>query len=289
MGSILDGKAASKEVRKLLKKDVSALKNKGISPKLTVLLVGNNPASSVYVKNKEKAAAKIGIESAVEKFPADTPEETLLERIKELNEDRFNHGILVQLPLPKTYDEQKILLSISHGKDVDGFHPINIGKLLTGADCLKPCTPSGIIHLIESAGINIAGKDAVVVGRSNIVGKPLSLMLLQEDATVTICHSKTADLAKKVGDADILVAAVGKPEFIRGEWIKPGATVIDVGINRLEDGSLKGDVEFDIAKEKAAFITPVPGGVGPMTIAMLMKNTVKAAKNICSPSSQPSP
>lgn len=278
MGEIIDGKAISKELNRALKADVENLKKNGITPRLTVLLVGEDPASAIYVKNKEKAAGKVGIESVIDRYPADMPEDDILMRIRELNNDPLNHGILVQLPLPKNFNEEKILLSIDPKKDVDGFHPINIGKLVAKQPCLKPCTPSGILNLIESTGIEIAGKDAVIVGRSNIVGKPVALMLLHKHATVTICHSKTVDLPEKIRSADILVAAIGRPEFVRGDWIKPGAVVIDVGINRTENG-LKGDVQYDIAKEKAAYITPVPGGVGPMTIAMLMRNTVEAARN----------
>lgn len=279
MGEIIDGKSISKDVNKATADAVKKLKEKGITPKLTVLMVGDNPASAVYVKNKEKAAGKIGIESIVEKYPEDASQKQILKRISELNADRLNHGILVQLPLPARFDEYGVLLSIDPEKDVDGFHPVNIGKLVTGQECLKPCTPSGIIHLIESTGMDIGGKDAVVVGRSNIVGKPVALMLLQRHATVTICHSKTIDLPEKIRSADIVVAAIGKPEFIRGDWIKPGATVIDVGINRASDGSIVGDVQYKVALQNAAFITPVPGGVGPMTISMLMQNTVTAARN----------
>lgn len=280
MGVKIDGKAISKELRKYLKTEVEELKKADITPKLTVLLVGDNAASKVYVKNKEKAAAKIGIESVVKRLSESISEEALLQKIDSLNSDTTNHGILVQLPLPHHINAGKILLAINPEKDVDGFHPVNIGKLVIGGECLKPCTPSGIIHLIESTGIDIAGKNAVVVGRSNIVGKPVAIMLLEKNATVTICHSKTKDLPYQVGRADILVAAIGKSEIIKGEWIKKGAIVIDVGTNMDVDGKLKGDVEYDSAIERAAFITPVPGGVGPMTIAMLMKNTIEAAKNV---------
>jgi methylenetetrahydrofolate dehydrogenase (NADP+)/methenyltetrahydrofolate cyclohydrolase len=278
MGEKIDGKAISKKLLEAFKNDVADLAKNGINPKLTVILVGNHPESAIYVKYKEKAAHKVGVKSIIETYPEDVTQETILKRISELNSDKTNHGILVQLPLPKSFNEEKILLAIDPKKDVDGFHPVNTGKLVAGSECLKPCTPSGVLELIESTGIDIAGKDAVVVGRSNIVGKPIALMLLQKHATVTICHSRTKDLQEKIRNADIVVAAIGRPEFIKGAWIKPGAVVIDVGINRLEDGSIKGDVQFDIAKERAAFITPVPGGVGPMTIAMLMKNTIEAAK-----------
>lgn len=279
MGEDIDGKAIAKELNRALKSGVEGLKSAGITPRLTVILIGDDPASTIYVKNKEKAARGLGIESVVDRFPADISEEDLLLRIRELNVEPNNHGILVQLPLPKHLNEGKILFTIDPQKDVDGFHPVNLGKLVANQPCLRPCTPSGIIHLIESTGTDIAGKDAVVVGRSNIVGKPVSLMLLHRHATVTICHSKTLDLPEKIRSADILIAAIGRPEFIRGDWIKPGSVVIDVGINRAPNGELKGDVQYEAAKKKAAYITPVPGGVGPMTIAMLMRNTVEAAKN----------
>lgn len=278
MGEIINGKKIAKELGGSLKTEVDGLIKEGVHPKLTVLLVGEDPASNVYVRNKERSAKRVGILSAVERYPENLPQEDLLKRITELNSDKANHGILVQLPLPGNFDEEKTLLSIDPEKDVDGFHPINIGRLVAGQKCIAPCTPSGIIHLIESCGRDITGLNAVVVGRSNIVGKPASAMLLKKNATVTVCHSKTVDLPSVVSSADILVAAIGSPEFIKGDWVKPGSIVIDVGMNRKEDGSLVGDVEFDLAKDKAAFITPVPGGVGPMTIAMLLRNTVTAAK-----------
>lgn len=277
MGGIIDGRALSDTLNKELELRVRRLKVMGIIPKLAVILAGDNAASVVYVKNKEKSAKKIGILSEVERYPVATEEE-ILKRIEWLNKDASTHGILVQLPLPEQIDENKVLLAIDPQKDVDGFHPINIGKLVTNQECLKPCTPSGIIHLIKSTGIEIKGKNAVVIGRSNIVGKPVALMLLNEHATVTICHSRTADLQEIVRCADILVAAIGRPEFIRGDWVKPGSIVIDVGINRKDDGTLTGDVQFESAKKRAAFITPVPGGVGPMTISMLMMNTICAAE-----------
>jgi len=280
MGQMIDGKSLAKELRSNLKSEVEELKTRGIFPKLTVLLVGENPASEVYVRNKQRAAKRIGIESQLLRYPASATQAEILNKIKELNEDSTNHGILVQLPLPKSFDESAVLLAIDTEKDVDGFHPINVGKLVAGQDCLMPCTPSGVIALIESTGTDITGKNAVIVGRSNIVGKPVAMMLMHKHATVTVCHSRTIDLPGKVADADIVIAAIGRAKFIRGEWIKPGAVVIDVGINHLDDGSLCGDVEYDVALERASHITPVPGGVGPMTIAMLMKNTVTAAQRL---------
>jgi methylenetetrahydrofolate dehydrogenase (NADP+)/methenyltetrahydrofolate cyclohydrolase len=239
--------------------------------------VGENPASQVYVRNKRTACKKAGIESFAHDLPKETSEADLLKLIGSLNDDARVHGILVQLPLPDHIDSQKVIEAIRPAKDVDGFHPENVGLLSLGRPCLPPCTPSGIMHLIGSTGIEISGKRAAIVGRSNIVGKPVSMMLLARNATVTVCHSRTQAIEEEVGRADIVVAAVGKPHFVKGSWIRPGAVVIDVGINRLEDGGLTGDVEFDAACERASFITPVPGGVGPMTIAMLLRNTVEAA------------
>ena len=276
--TIIDGKALAEKIREDLARELSELAGKGIRPGLAVVLVGANPASQVYVRMKRKACEKAGIRSFAHDLPEDVSEETLFELISKLCADKTVHGILVQLPLPPHIDELKLLEAIDPAKDVDGFHPINVGFLGLGEPRLQPCTPAGIIELIESTGTKIEGKRAAVVGRSNIVGKPVAMMLLARNATVTICHSKTPDLAGEVRRADIVVAAVGRPGFIKGPWIKPGAVVIDVGINRLPDGSLTGDVEFGAAKEHAGAITPVPGGVGPMTIAMLLSNTVEAAK-----------
>lgn len=278
MAQRLDGKARAQEIRAGLAAEATRLTAEGVVPGLAVVLVGENPASQVYVRNKKRACKKAGIESFAHDLPAKTTEEELLALVGELNRDERVHGILVQLPLPKQIDEARVIEAIDPAKDVDGFHPMSVGRLVTGGPCFPPCTPAGIMDLIATTGVALAGKHAVVVGRSNIVGKPVALMLLAQHATVTICHSRTPDLAAEVARADILIAAVGKPECIKGEWIKPGAIVIDVGINRLEDGMLVGDVEFDAAAERADFITPVPGGVGPMTIAMLLRNTVEAAK-----------
>ena len=275
---IIDGKAISQQVRGEWKVRADALKARGITPGLAVIIVGEDPASKVYVGNKIKACAELGIYSEHIELPGDTSEATLLEQIAKLNADPKIHGFLVQLPVPRHIDSNKVLLAISPGKDVDGFHPMNVGELVTGNPQFQPCTPFGVMMLLEKTGIAIEGKHAVVVGRSNIVGKPMALMLLQKNATVTICTSKTVDLAKFTRDADILVVATGKPQMITGDMIKPGAAVIDVGINRLPNGKLVGDVDFDSAKEVAGFITPVPGGVGPMTITMLVASTVMAAE-----------
>ena len=280
MSHIIDGKALAAQIRADLKDEVLDLKRKGIVPGLAVVLVGDDPASHIYVKNKKIACKKIGIEEFSHTLPAETTEDALLKLIDELNADQGIHGILVQLPLPDHIDESKVLNRIIPEKDADGFHPINIGKLVLGEPCPKPCTPAGILALLDHANIDLKGKHAVVVGRSNIVGKPVSMMLLERHATVTICHSRTENLPDEIARADILVAAVGRPKLIQGSWIKPGAAVIDVGTNRTSDGKLVGDVEFDEAKLKVSAITPVPGGVGPMTIAMLMKNTVEAAKKL---------
>ena len=277
--NIIDGKARALEVREALRVEVEALKAEhDITPGLAVVLVGEDPASAVYVRNKSKACEKAGIESFKHTLDADTTEETLLTLIGELNNDARVDGILVQLPLPDHIDEDKVLEAITPAKDVDGFHPFNVGKLVTGKPVFEPCTPLGIMNLIATTGIELKGKDAVVIGRSNIVGKPMALMLLAKHATVTIVHSRTQNLPEKVKAADVIVAAVGIANFVKGDWVKDGAIVIDVGINRLEDGTLTGDVDFEAASKKAAYITPVPGGVGPMTIAMLLKNTVRSAK-----------
>jgi len=273
---IIDGKAISAEIRQDLVKKVNEIKaQKGVTPGLAVVLVGDNPASQTYVRNKHKSCQEIGVYSEVHKLPGDTGQAEVLSLVEKLNQDPKIHGILVQLPLPDHIDEQAVIHAIRPEKDVDGFHPVNVGNLVIGDKAFIPCTPHGIIELIERSGFEIKGKHAVVVGRSNIVGKPVALLLLQRHATVTICHSRTRDLPAVTRQADILVAAVGRPEMITGDMIKEGAVVIDVGINRVGD-KLVGDVHFESAREKAAAITPVPGGVGPMTITMLLKNTVEA-------------
>lgn len=260
-----------------LRDEVKALKEKGINPGLAVIIVGDDPASRVYVNNKKKACEYCGILSEEYAMSADTTQEELIELIESLNKRPDISGILCQLPVPKHIDEEAIINAIDPKKDVDAFHPVNVGKIMVGNYDFVPCTPAGVMELIHESGIDVSGKECVVVGRSNIVGKPQAMLLLHENGTVTICHSRTKDLAQKTRNADILVAAVGIPNFIKGDMVKEGAVVIDVGINRMEDGKLCGDVEFETAKEVAGAITPVPGGVGPMTIAMLMKNTVKAA------------
>jgi len=279
MTSIIDGKKRALEVREGIAREVESLKKNGIHPGLAVVLVGSDPASQVYVRNKKLACGKAGIASFSHDLPETASEREILDIVEKLNSDPKVHGILVQLPLPQGIAERRILEAVLPCKDVDGFHPINVGRLVTGEPCLKACTPMGCMDLIDSTGIQLRGKHAVVVGRSNIVGKPAAIMLLERHATVTVCHSRTADLAAEVSRADVLVAAVGRARMIRGEWIKPGAVVIDVGINRTEDGKLCGDVDFESAMGRAGAITPVPGGVGPMTIAMLLKNTVEAAKS----------
>ncbi|MBP3337556.1 MAG: bifunctional methylenetetrahydrofolate dehydrogenase/methenyltetrahydrofolate cyclohydrolase FolD [Clostridia bacterium] len=277
MAKILDGKMVSQRIKDELKAEVLELKNKGITPGLAVIIVGDDPASRVYVNSKKKACAEIGIYSEEYALPAETSEEELLALVEKLNNKDDISGILCQLPLPKHLDEKKVINAISPLKDVDAFHPANVGKIMIGDYDFLPCTPAGVMELIKESGIEVKGKECVVVGRSNIVGKPQAMLLLHENGTVTICHSKTRDLKEACLRADILVAAVGVPELIKGDMIKEGAVVIDVGMNRLENKKLVGDVEFSSASEKAAAITPVPGGVGPMTIAMLMKNTVRAA------------
>ncbi len=276
--NIISGKEVAANIRAGLKEEVAALKARGVTPGLTVVLVGDNPASQVYVRNKGKASEEVGIHSTQHILPDSTTQEALLSLIGKLNASKDVHGILVQLPLPGHIDSEAVLEAISPAKDVDGFHPYNVGRLMIGKPTLQPCTPYGIMKLIETTGLDLSGKDAVVVGRSNIVGKPMAMMLLQRSATVTVCHSRTKDLRAKVLGADIVIAAVGMAEFVKGEWIKPGAVVIDVGINRTGDGRLVGDVDFEGAARRASFITPVPGGVGPMTIAMLLRNTVDAAR-----------
>jgi len=275
--SIIDGKKKAMAIREVVARDAAALAAEGVVPGLAVVVVGQHPASQVYVRNKRTACRKAGIESFSHDLPEETSEEELLSLIEKLNRDDGVHGILVQLPLPAHIDSARVIDAILPHKDVDGFHPENVGLLNLGRPCLAPCTPQGVVDLIESTGTEISGKRACVIGRSNIVGKPVAAMLMARNATVTVCHSRTQELDGEVGRADIAVAAIGRPEFVKGSWIKPGAVVIDVGINRREDGTLVGDVEFKAACERASFITPVPGGVGPMTIAMLLKNTVEAA------------
>lgn len=275
---LIDGKKISQESLQLVSAAVTKRLESGLrAPCLAVVLVGDNPASAVYVRNKKSACQKCGIRSLSYELPASTSQEDLLKLIDELNGNAEVDGILVQLPLPEGLDSQAVLERIHPDKDVDGFHPYNVGRLVVKMPLMRPCTPKGVMTLLEAYGIDPKGKKAVVVGASNIVGRPQALELLLARATVTICHSATENLDKEVGAADIVVVGVGIPNFVKGEWIKPGAVVIDVGINRLEDGSLCGDVEFDVAKERAGMITPVPGGVGPMTIATLLENTLHAA------------
>lgn len=274
---IIDGKGIAAEIRKELAQKVADLTVQGKLPGLDVVLVGDNPASAVYVRNKEKACREIGINSTIHRLSEATTREELLGLIDRLNRDTTVHGILVQLPLPSHLDEDEVINAIDPEKDVDGFHPINAGKLQVGdADGFVPCTPAGVLELVKRQGAAIQGQQVVVVGRSNIVGKPAALLFLRENATVTICHSRTKDVAAECRRADILIAAVGRPQLIKKDWVKPGAVVIDVGINRV-DGKLVGDVDYENVKEVAGYITPVPGGVGPMTIAMLLRATVQAA------------
>jgi methylenetetrahydrofolate dehydrogenase (NADP+) / methenyltetrahydrofolate cyclohydrolase len=274
---IIDGKAVAARVRAEVAEQVAALKLKGVATGLTVVRVGDDPASAVYVRNKIKACAETGIVSTEHHLPDTTTQAELLALIGKLNDDPAVHGILVQLPLPKQIAEHAVLVAISPAKDADGFHPFNVGCLWTGKPAPRACTPHGVMRLLDEARVELKGKHALVVGRSNIVGKPLAAMLLERHATVTLAHSRTPDLAAEVARADVLVAAVGKAEIIKGAWVKPGAVVIDVGMNRGADGKLVGDVEFAEASKRASAITPVPGGVGPMTIAMLLANTVALA------------
>ena len=288
MTIIIDGKAVAAQIRQEAKVEATTLLEQGITPCLAVVLVGDNPASKAYVGSKVKACEEVGVKSIKIEMDADASEEALLAQIEGLNNDASVHGILVQLPLPKHMDEDRIIEALDPSKDVDGFHPVNVGKLSIGIDCLTPCTPTGIPELIVRSGIEMSGKHAVVIGRSNIVGKPMMNILVQKgdkaNCTVTCCHSGTKDLTEFTRQADILIAAIGVPEFVTADMVKPGATVIDVGINRVDDASdkrgyrLVGDVNFDDVKAVAGAITPVPGGVGPMTVAMLMKNTVKATR-----------
>ncbi|MFA8438837.1 bifunctional methylenetetrahydrofolate dehydrogenase/methenyltetrahydrofolate cyclohydrolase FolD [Pueribacillus sp. YX66] len=275
---IINGKELSQKKREEMKIEVETLRKQGITPGLAVIIVGTDPASQTYVRGKQRACEEIGIQSLLIEMKESTTEAQLIAKIDELNKEDSIDGILVQLPLPSQINEQAIIEKISPNKDVDGFHPINIGRMMTGQDCFLPCTPHGIIEMVKSKQIDIEGKHVVVVGRSNIVGKPVGQLFLNEHATVTYCHSRTNDLKAYTSQADILIAAAGKQHLIQGEYVKRGATVIDVGIHRLENGKLTGDVNFDEVKEKAAYITPVPGGVGPMTITMLLHNTIQSAK-----------
>ena len=278
--TVLDGKALAARIRAALKLETERLASAGITPGLAVVLVGDDPASQIYVRNKTAACAQAGIKTFDHRLPATTSTDELLRLVATLNADARVDGILIQLPLPSRIDTCRVLFSVDPRKDVDGIHPENVGRLLMGEPRFVACTPFGVMKLIEEARLPLAGAQAVVVGRSNMVGKPMAALLLAADATVTVCHSKTRDLAAAVGRADLLVAAVGRPEMVRGDWIKPGAVVIDVGINRTPDGKLLGDVEYAAAAGRAAAITPVPGGVGPMTIAMLLANTLRAAEAI---------
>ena len=280
---IIDGKALSAQVRTEVTQRVAALKAQGVTPGLAVILVGDNPASQVYVRNKVKACTDCGMHSVLEKYGADMTEAALLARVQALNADAGIHGILVQLPLPSHIDAQKVIEAISPAKDVDGFHIASAGALMTGLPGFWPCTPYGCMKLLESIGCHLRGKHAVVIGRSNIVGKPMALMLLAQDATVTVCHSRTSNLKEHTLQADVIVAAVGRRGLLTADMVKPGAVVLDVGMNRNDEGRLCGDVDFDGVKEVAGFITPVPGGVGPMTIAMLLVNTLQAAERTAGP------
>ncbi len=278
MSNMIDGKAISAQIRAEIAEKVKNLKaERGIVPGLAVIIVGEDPASRVYVRNKHRACEEVGFASFGYELPAETTEQELLALVDKLNRDDAVHGILVQLPLPKHLDEEKILLAIDPAKDVDAFHPYNVGKIMIGNYDFLPCTPAGVMELLRRSNIEIAGKECVVVGRSNIVGKPQAMLLLQANGTVTICHSRTRDLREVCRRADILIAAIGKPEFFDASYIKEGAVVIDVGINRRADGKLCGDVNFEDVAPHTSYITPVPGGVGPMTIAMLMQNTLTAA------------
>lgn len=276
--NIIDGKAVSKKVKEDVKAECEQLKAKGITPGLAVIIVGEDPASQVYVHNKEVACEACGFHSVKYALPAETTQEELNALIDELNEDNSINGILCQLPLPKHLDDKEVINRINPIKDVDAFHPVNVGAIMIGDYNYLPCTPAGVMELIHSTGVDVSGKKAVVIGRSNIVGKPMAMLLLHENATVEITHSKTQSLADVTKQADILVAAIGKAKFVTADMVKQGAFVIDVGMNRDENGKLCGDVDFEGVKDKCSFITPVPGGVGPMTIAMLMKNTLTAAK-----------
>ena len=278
MAKIIDGKAVSASVKEAGAKEVAALKEQGVSVGLAVVIVGDDPASRVYVNNKKKACGACGIESFEYALPGDTAEEELLDRVEKLNADPEVNGILVQLPLPRQIDEHKVIAAISPKKDVDAFHAVNVGKIMIGDFDFLPCTPAGCMDLIDSTGVSVEGKRCVVIGRSNIVGKPMAMLLLHRNGTVTICHSRTKNLKEICREADILVAAVGRANFVTADMVKEGAVVIDVGMNRLENGKLCGDVDFEAVSPVAGWITPVPGGVGPMTIATLMRNTLTAAR-----------
>ena len=276
---IIDGKKLAKKTRENLKSEVEELKSEGIIPKLAVIMVGNNSASQIYVRNKSRACDEVGIEFEEHLLPDTTTQQELIDLIEKLNNNKNINGILLQSPIPEGLDINEAFRKITPEKDVDGFHPINVGKLVLGQDTFVSCTPYGIMRMFEEYNIDLEGKNAVVIGRSNIVGKPMSQCLLNNNATVTICHSRTQNLSEITKNADILVSAIGKPEFVKADMVKDGVVVIDVGINRTEEGKLKGDVDFENVSKKASYITPVPGGVGPMTIAMLMNNVVKATKN----------
>jgi methylenetetrahydrofolate dehydrogenase (NADP+)/methenyltetrahydrofolate cyclohydrolase len=275
---IIDGKAVAQRVRQGIADEARQLAAQGVQPGLAVVLVGEDPASQVYVRNKTKACQEAGLRTFDHKLPADTSEAAVLDLVRQLNASRDVDGILVQLPLPRQIDSRKVLLAIDPAKDVDGFHPDNLGRLLLGDPRFIACTPYGVMKLLEEAGARLSGARAVVLGRSNIVGKPMAVLLTAADATVTVCHSRTQDLPGEVGRADVLVAAIGRAQMVKGAWIKEGAVVIDVGTNRTAEGKLVGDVEFAAAAERASAITPVPGGVGPMTIAMLLQNTLQSAQ-----------
>ena len=280
MAEIIDGKLVSAHLRSLIKDEVSEIQAKcGVTPGLAVIIVGQNPASCVYVRNKHRACEEVGFKSFEISLPEDISEAELLEQIRILNENDEVNGILVQLPLPKHISEESVINAIDPRKDVDAFHPSNVGRIMSGSYTFLPCTPAGVMSLLDYYKIDLCGKRCVVLGRSNIVGKPMAHLLMEKNATVTICHSKTRDLEDEISRADVVVAAIGKPEFVKGEWLKNGAVVIDVGINRTEEGKLVGDVDFASAAEKASYITPVPGGVGPMTITTLLKNTLTAFKS----------
>ena len=281
MAEIIDGKVVSSAIRNDLSEEISQFKSEyNVTPGLAVIIVGDNPASLVYVRNKKKACEQVGINSYEIALPGDVSEEELLARIEILNADPSVHGILVQLPLPEHINEETVINAIDPKKDVDAFHPSNVGKIMIGNYTFLPCTPAGVIDLLDYYNIDISGKKCVIIGRSNIVGKPMAHLLLERNGTVTVCHSRTVDLAEETKKADILVVAIGKPEFVTADMVKPGAVVIDVGINRGADGKLLGDVEFSGVSEVASYITPVPGGVGPMTITTLLKNTLNAAKQL---------
>lgn len=278
MSELIDGKELAKKIRKDLKKEVANLKENGVNPKLAVIMVGNDPGSTVYVRNKSKACEKVGIEFEEFLFDENTSEEELLQVIEKLNNDSTINGILLQSPVPKHIDINKAFRVILPEKDVDGFNPINVGNLTIGEDAFISCTPYGVIKMFEEYNIELEGKNAVILGRSNIVGKPMIQCMLNKNSTVTVCHSRTKNIGEITKNADVIISAIGKPKFLKADMVKEGSVVIDVGINRLDDGSIVGDVDFDEVSKKTSYITPVPGGVGPMTIAMLLNNVVKAAK-----------